>query len=117
MIIEQRTYSVKLGAAPLYFSTYEKLGLAVQRRQLGNLVGYYTTDMGELNLVVHQWAYENYTDREQRRAKLYADPDWMAYLGKSRELALIHKQETCVFTPAPFFEPILRAMMAAGAKV
>lgn len=117
MIIEQRTYTLKLGAAPLYFSTYEKNGLAVQRRLLGNLVGYYTTDMGELNLVVHQWAYESYADREQRRAKLYGDPEWAAYLAKSRELGLIQKQETCVFTPAPFFEPILRAMMAGGARV
>ena len=116
MIIEQRIYTLKMGAAPLYFSTYEKLGLTVQRRILGNLVGYYATDMGELNKVVHQWAYDSYADREQRRAKLYADAEWGAYLAKSRELGLVQSQETSVMTPAPFFEPMLRAMLAAAPK-
>jgi hypothetical protein len=117
MIIEQRVYTIKLGTAPVYFSNYEKAGLAVQRRVLGNLVGYYVSDIGTLNQVVHQWAYENYGDREQRRAALYKDPEWLAYLGKSRELALVEKQETSILVAAPFFEPVLRAMLAAGAKV
>lgn len=117
MIIEQRVYTIKLGSAPLYFSSYEKAGLAVQRRVLGNLVGYYATDIGTLNQVVHQWAYEDYGDRERRRTALYKDPEWLAYIGKSRELGLVEKQETSIMTPAPFFEPMLRAMMAAAAKL
>ena len=117
MIIEQRVYTIKLGTAPVYFSNYEKLGLAAQRRVLGNLVGYYVSDIGTLNQAVHQWAYENYADREQRRTALYKDPEWLAYLGKSRELGLVEKQETSILVAAPFFEPVLRAMLAAGAKV
>ena len=117
MIIEQRVYTIKLGTAPVYFSNYEKLGLAAQRRVLGNLVGYYVTDIGTLNQVVHQWAYENYDDREKRRIALYKDPEWLAYIGKSRELGLVEKQETSIMIAAPFFEPVLRAMLAAGAKV
>ncbi len=117
MIVEQRVYTIKMGSAPLYFSTYEQVGLAVQRRVLGNLVGYYLSDMGELNQVIHQWAYESYADREQRRAKLYADPEWGQYLAKSRELGLVHRQQNSIMVAAPFFEPILRAMLAGGAKV
>jgi hypothetical protein len=114
MIIEQRVYTIKLGTAPVFFASYEKGGLAVQRRILGNLVGYYVTDIGPLNQVVHQWAYENYADREQRRAALYADPEWKDYLAKSRELGLVEKQETSIMIAAPFFEPMLRTMLAAA---
>lgn len=116
MIVEQRRYTIKIGSAPLYFSNYEQLGLAIQRKILGNLVGYYVTDIGELNVVVHQWAYENMGDRDARREKLGADPEWKAYLAKSREVGLVLKQENLVMKPAPFFENTLRAMLAAGAK-
>jgi hypothetical protein len=116
MIVEQRQYTIKIGSAPLYFSNYEQLGLAVQRRILGNLAGYYVTEVGSLNLIVHQWAYESMGEREQRREKLGNDPDWKAYLAKSREAGLVHKQENLIMKPAPFFEPMLRAMLAAAQK-
>jgi len=93
MIVEQRSYTLKIGGAPLYFSNYEQLGLKIQRKTLGNLVGYYVTEMGELNVVVHQWAYENMGDRDERREKLGNEPEWKAYLAKSREVGLVIKQE------------------------
>ncbi len=116
MIVEQRSSTIKPGSAPLYFSNYEQLGLTIQRRMLGNLVGYYVTEIGELNVIVHQWAYENLADRDQRREKLGQEADWKAYLAKSREAGLVLKQENCILKAAPFFDPILRAMLAAAPK-
>ena len=116
MIVEQRSYTIKIGAAPQFWALYEQYGLAVQRRVLGNLVGHYVTDIGGLNVIVHMWAYENYADREQRRDKLQGEADWKVYLAKSREAGLIIKQENIVLRSAPFFENTLRAMLAAAAK-
>ena len=116
MIVEQRRYTIKIGSAPTYFANYEQLGLKVQRRILGNLVGYYVTDIGELNLIVHQWAYESMAERDKRREELGNDPEWKAYLAKSREVGLVLKQENMIMKPAPFFEPVLKAMLAAAQK-
>lgn len=114
MIVEQRCYTIKTGSAPQFWALYEQYGLKVQRRVLGNLIGHYVTDMGDLNIIVHMWAYENYADREARREKLGAEADWKTYLAKSRELGLIIKQQNNVLKAAPFFDPILKAMLAAA---
>ena len=44
--------------------------MEVQVRILGNMVGYYFTDVGPLNQVVHLWGYESMNDRYERRAGL-----------------------------------------------
>jgi hypothetical protein len=45
-------------------------GLRIQKRILGNLIGYFHT---ELDQIVHLWGYESFADRERRRALLAAD--------------------------------------------
>lgn len=114
MIVEERIYRMKPGKAPEYIKGYEQEGFAVQRPILGNLVGYYWTEIGPLNVVVHLWAYEDMADRTKRRAQLAADPGWKAYLPKVSHL--VEQQENRILNPAPFFEPILRAMLAAAPR-
>ena len=82
------------------------------RKHLGNLVGFYINEVGTQNLIVHMWAYESYEDRERRRAALMGDPAWEAYRVKN-EGHIIH-QETRIMRPTGFFEPMLRAMLAAA---
>lgn len=79
---------------------YEAEGLAIQRPILGNLVGYFTTEFGPLNQVVHLWAYASLEDRAKRRAKLLSDPSWTAYAAKVQPLVLW--QENKILVPAPF---------------
>ena len=111
MIVEERIYRMKPGKALEYIKGYEQEGLAIQRPILGNLAGYYSTEIGPLNLVVHLWAYEDMADRAKRRAQLQADPRWKAYLPKVS--SFLEQQENRILIPAPFFEPMLRAMLAA----
>jgi len=114
MIVEERIYRMKPGKAPEYIRGYEQEGLAIQRPILGNLVGYYSTEIGPLNVIVHLWAYEDMADRAKRRAQLTADAKWKAYLPKVSHL--LEEQENRILNPAPFFEPILRAMLAAAPR-
>lgn len=100
MIVEQRTYTLEIGAAPKYLELYEAEGLAIQRAILGRMVGYFSTDIGALHQIVHMWAYKDYAEREQRRAKLGADPQWKAYIPKVRALQIA--QENKILIPAPF---------------
>lgn len=63
-----------------YLERYERIGLPIQLRHLEHLVGFYVSDIGPLNQVVHLWAYRDIGDREARRARMAADPEWQAFL-------------------------------------
>jgi hypothetical protein len=45
----------------------------------------------------------------QRRAALFADPRWVAYLARVRPL--MATQESVILRPAPFFADTLTALM------
>jgi hypothetical protein len=68
MIVEERCYTVKPGTVQLYYRDYDPRGLEIQTRILGNLIGYFHTEIGELNQVVHLWGYDSLAEREQARA-------------------------------------------------
>lgn len=102
MIIEQRIYTVKAGQTGAYLKLYQAEGLAIQTRHLGNLVGYYSSEIGELNQIIHMWAYADMGDREMRREQLFADADWMALVPRLYDM--IVKMENRILTPAPFFK-------------
>lgn len=100
MIVEMRTYTCKPGAAAEYMRIYEAEGFPVQGKILGNLVGWYTTELGPLNQIVHMWAYRDFADRAARRAELARNKDWQACLAKLR--GLVVSQENKILTPAPW---------------
>jgi len=111
MYVEERMYRLKVGTAPEYLKYYEEDGLKVQLKHLPYMVGYYFTEIGNLNMIVHMWAYESLDQRERCRAAMAADPDWQKYLGKIRPL--METQETRIMKCAPFFVERLKKMLAA----
>jgi len=100
MIVEERTYTVKPGTVRQYYDDYNPRGLNIQERILGNLIGYFHTEIGELNKIVHLWGYESLAEREKRRAALAVDPEWLAYLQQSPDI--IVAMESRILVPAPF---------------
>ncbi len=112
MYVEERMYRLKIGAAAEYLKIYENDGLKIQLQHLPHMVGYYFTEVGTLNMVVHMWAYDSLDQREKCRAAMQADPAWKAYLDKSRPLMEI--QETRIMKCAPFFVERLNKMLAAA---
>jgi hypothetical protein len=114
MIVEERIYTMHPGRTADYLAAYEQEGLAIQSRILGSMLGYYTTEIGELNLVIHLWAYENLADRELRRAKLAADAGWKSYVKKIQPMILTQKNR--ILKPAPFFAARLASLLKAVAQ-
>lgn len=100
MIVEERIYTLKIGTLAQYMKNYEEHGLEVQKRILGHMVGWYKTDFGPLNQIIHMWGYESLEDRERRRKELFADPQWLHYLTLNRPF--IESQENKLLIPAPF---------------
>ena len=100
MFYEIRTYRLKNGAIPDYLKVVGEEGIAIQTRHLGNLVGYFSSEIGPINEIVHIWGFTSLDDRQARRARLMADPAWRAFLPKIRDL--IVTADTKIMTPAPF---------------
>jgi hypothetical protein len=100
MIIEHRTYTIKPGAMHGFLKAYESEGLAIQSAALGNLLGYFVAEVGELNTVVQLWGFKSFEDRQARRAQLSADPAWRDYLGKVVSMVIAQRNELMV--PATF---------------
>jgi hypothetical protein len=77
MLIEQRTYELYPHVpAKDFLDPYETIGLPVAKPLLGGFFGYFVSEFGTMNEVVHMWAYADLEDRRIRRAALAADPEW-----------------------------------------
>lgn len=100
MLYEMRTYRLKTGAVPAYVKLVAEEGIALQQTHLGHLVGYFTSEIGPLNEIVHIWAYASLDDRAHRRAALNADPAWLVFLPKIQ--ALIETMENKILLPTSF---------------
>ncbi len=97
MILEERDYRIVPGRMKEFLKAYETLGLPIQKEFLGEFVGQFTSDIGELNHVVALWRYESMADREARRAKMLAHEPWQIYLDAIR--GMIERQQTRILVP------------------
>jgi hypothetical protein len=100
MIVEERTYTTQPGKAAEWVAFYGERGLPIQQRLLGKLIGFFTSEIGTLNQIVHIWAYDSLAHREQCRAALAADADWKAYLRDAPKV--IVTMENRILVPVPF---------------
>jgi hypothetical protein len=100
MYYEMRTYTIKPGKMGEYLTLFKEVGYPIIS-QYTTLVGFWYTEIGELNQVVHIWAYESLDDRARRRADLYKNPNWVSDF-VSKMLPLIEKQENKIMLPAEF---------------
>jgi hypothetical protein len=100
MFYEIRTYRIKTGAVPAYLKLVEEEGIALQKRYLGDLIGYFFSEIGPLNEIVHIWAYPSLDERERRRAALAQDPAWIEFAPKIQ--ALMEEMQNKIMKPARF---------------
>ncbi|MBB5547483.1 NIPSNAP family protein [Paraburkholderia fungorum] len=80
MIVELRTYRLKVGTLEQFVRIYEERGYALQSGTLGEPLGWYTVEGGTLSSVVSLWQYGSHAERAEKRARLAANPEWLAYL-------------------------------------
>jgi hypothetical protein len=103
VLVDHRTYRIKPGMTQAYLELYEKHGLAAQTRHLGAPMAYMYAESGDINTIVHQWAYEDAADRARRRANMWADPEWVGgYIPKLNESGYLVDQKTSLMIPTKF---------------
>ena len=85
---------MKPGTVNSYAERYLEEGFAIQKSHLGEPVGYYVSEVGELNQVIHMWRYESFEERSEKRTALFSDPAWLEYVGKVGPM--IVTQKNCI---------------------
>src|ERR1700733_11686295 len=101
MIYEVRTYTLRTGTVPEFEERYAKrLPARVKHSKLG---GFWHTDFGPLNQVVHVYPYDDLQQRTAVRAALAQDTARAALPGGGE---LIAAQESQIMNPAPFMHAL-----------
>ena len=100
MIIEMRTYILKPTTLKKFLEIYNNEIRETHVSILGNQIGFFYTEFGELNKVVHLYGYENYEERERRREILSKNKDFINYTNKVKDIIINMKNE--VLLPAEF---------------
>ncbi len=100
MVYELRTYQLKMGALPEYLELAETKLLPALAEHGLKPVGFWHTEIGTLNEVVHLWAYEDLNERQQKWAKWKEDPRRTDYMKTLRQV--IFSQSNKILTPTAF---------------
>jgi hypothetical protein len=104
MIQELRTYTLVPGKQAEYLKLSSEVGRKARGDRYGKLEGFWSTEFGTLNQVMHLWTYESYEERERLRAELGRNDDWTkGYLPHVRPLVLA--QENKLLSPAVPLSP------------
>ena len=101
-LYELRTYTLYVGKLQDAVTLYQEM--AWPAFQAGGydskLVGYFVSDVGTLNSIVHMWKFDDDADRRAHWASLFANDDFMAFAGKFRPLVMT--QENQLLQAAPW---------------
>jgi hypothetical protein len=98
MLHEIRTYTLIPGKVDEYLKLAEEVSLPIRGSDAGTLVGWWSSDIGTLNQLVHIWSWNDLAERQQRRALLRSKPEWtQGYT--PRVDALVYRREVSIMTP------------------
>ena len=101
MIYDVRIYDLKPGTVDEYMAAVRDVGLPGRESHGIKLAGWYYTEIGTLNQVIHIWGYQDIEDMETKMRAVSADPRWVTdYL--PRVLPLLANQKNQVMHPSDF---------------
>ena len=99
-IYEMRTYTATVGKMADIVNLYTTEGWPALSKHSAKLVGYFTSDVGALNQLVHLWRFDDDADRRAFWKTVFADEAFMAFARKLRPL--LHTQENKLLLSAPW---------------
>ena len=100
MIIEMRTYNIKTARLNDFIKIYDEEIREVHTKILGNQIGFFYSEFGKLNQVIHLYGYDSYEDRSIRRKELSENSAFKNYVKKVA--GLIVSQDNQVLLPTDF---------------
>jgi len=104
MIQELRTYTLAPGMQGQYLKLSSEVGRKTRGDKYGKLEGFWYTEFGTLNQVVHLWTFDSLNERERLRAELAKNEDWTkGYIPQIRSMLLA--QENKILSAALPLQP------------
>jgi hypothetical protein len=98
-IYELRTYTLVPGKQAEYLGLSGDLSRKIRGDDYGRLEGFWSTEFGTLNQLVHLWSYADMNERERLRTALAQNERWRTeYVPKIRPLLIA--QETKILAAA-----------------
>ncbi len=76
MLYELRTYTVKPGTLGDMVKAASTVARDIRHDDYGKLEGYWMTEIGPLNQVMHLWSYDSFDERARLRGELARLPRW-----------------------------------------
>jgi NIPSNAP len=76
MIYELRTYTVRPGTLGDIVKAASTVSRDIRGDNFGKLEGYWMTEIGPLNQVMHMWSYKSFDERTKLRTELAGNPRW-----------------------------------------
>jgi hypothetical protein len=76
MIYELRTYTVKPGTVGDMVKAASTVSADIRGNNFGKLEGYWFTEIGPLNQVLHMWSYSDLNERARLRGELAKNARW-----------------------------------------
>ena len=77
MLYELRTYTVKPGSLGDMVKAAATVATEIRGNDYGKLEGYWSTEIGPLNQVMHLWSYSDYAERARVRGELTKNSRWV----------------------------------------
>jgi NIPSNAP len=96
VIVEERVYTMMPGGVARYVELWNQFGREAQIECLGDPLGVYSCEVGELNTLTYLWEYESMQDRAARRTRLHRDERFTAFRAKVRDLVVQQRNRILV---------------------
>jgi hypothetical protein len=94
MIYELRTYTLVPGKQGEYLKLSGDLSRKIRGDDYGKLEGFWSTEFGTLNQLVHLWSYADLNEREKLRAALGQNERWRKeYVPQIRPLLIAQENK------------------------
>ena len=101
MIYELRTYTLVPGKQGEYLKLSGDLSRKIRGDDYGKLEGFWSTEFGTLNQLVHLWKFDDDADRRAHWKAVFANKDFVeGFAVKFRPL--LASQEVKLLTAAPW---------------
>jgi hypothetical protein len=100
-IYEKRTYSVTVGQMSEVIRLYTTQGWPALEAGgfAGHLIGYFTSDTGELHQLIHLWRFGSDDERRAFWKRLFADEAFMAFAKQLRPLLKTQSNQLLLAAP------------------
>ncbi len=99
-LYELRTYTLYVGKMAEAAKLYTEIGYPALDKggHAKRLVGYFVSDVGTINQLVHLWKFEDDADRRQHWKGVFADAEFMKFAVQFRPLVM--SQEVKLLLPS-----------------